>query len=346
MHIARSSKGRTEAFEAFNLGSIPSLATSKFLIYYNDMENKEQAKSIQYGIPEWFKNRAKESLIKIDETSWDFSDSALFWTDEVVQKYEDAQTKEGNEYKKHVTDAETLYLQKITPNIVDSLPAEINYIDLGPGTENKQDYFIHKMKEDGKSLTYTPVDISKRMVDAAAHHVAEKGVDVFPVNSSFEDMEQFIDDKDTPRFISLGLTFLNFKIEEILGILKKSMNKNGKTFINTQPREKVKSLEELKKAYSGESIIDIYNQKLKLIGLETSEDIGTIEVTDEVKIYFHVNNPTEYAQSLGIKAGDKIFVFQSMRYPTEFLKSKLEEEFDCEYFETGDDYLAVLLKNK
>ena len=309
------------------------------------MDTKEIT-SIGYGTQEWFLNRAKESLIKIKEGEWDFSDSALFWTDEVVKKYEDAQTVEQDNYKKHVTDKETIYLKRITPTLISRLSQKINYIDLGPGTENKQDYFIDEIKSQNKELVYTPVDINARIVDAVSLHISKKGINVFPVHSSFEDMEQFIKDKTTPRFISLGLTFLNFKIDDILGIFKASLNTNGVAFINTQPREKVKDLEELKKAYSGAHVIEMYNQKLKLIGLEINENIGDIEVTDEVKIYFNVKNPTEKAVELGIKSGDRIFVFQSMRYPIEILKSKLEGQFDCEYFDTEEEYLAVLLTNK
>lgn len=302
--------------------------------------------TFEYGTPEWFAARAKSKLVKVGDGMWDFSDSALFWTDEVVKEYENAQTSEGDAYKKHVTNAETVYLKKIVPDLVSYLPSNINYVDMGPGTENKQDYIIEEIRRVGKHVSYTPVDISKQMVVAASNHVSKEGIATFPVQSSFEDMEQFIDDKTTPRFLSLGLTFLNFKIEDIIAILKKSLNKNGVAFINTQPREKVKDLKELVGAYSGENVLKIYNSKLKLIGLEINEEMGTIRVTDEVKIHYHVNKPSEYARSLGIREGDDIFVFQSIRYPTELLKSTLENEFDCTYFDTKDDYLAILLKNK
>lgn len=301
---------------------------------------------LEYGTTEWFKERANKKLVKVGEGMWDFSDSALFWTDEVVKQYEEAQTTDGDGYKKHITNAETVYLKKIIPDLVSCLPPKINYVDMGPGTENKQDYVIHEIIREGKSLMYTPVDINKCMVDAASSHVSKEGIATTPVQSSFEDMEQFIGDKVTPRFLSLGLTFLNFKIDDILTILKKSLNSDGVAFINTQPREKIKDFKELVKAYSGENIQKIYNSKLRLIGLEINEYMGVIEVTDEVKIYYRVRKPSEHAKSLGICEGDKIFVFQSIRYPTEFLKTRLESEFVCTYFDTEDDYLAVLLKNK
>ena len=309
------------------------------------MATKENP-SFSYGTREWFQNRAKSSLVKVSEGLWDFSDSALFWTDEAVKKYEDAQTADQDTYKKQVTDKETVYLKKITPDVVSRLPTKINYIDLGPGTENKQDYFIDEIRKQRKELSYTPVDINKIILDAVSHHISEKGIDTYPIHSSFEDMEKYILDKTTPRFISLGLTFLNFQIDNILQIFKKSLNAGGLVFINTQPREKVSDLEELRKAYLSEHVVDMYNNKLKLIGLEHNQNIGTIEVTNEVKIYYNVVRPTEQAASLGIKAGDKIFVFQSMRYEVGYLKNKLESEFQCEYFDTGDEYVAVLMRNK
>lgn len=297
-----------------------------------------------YGSPEWFANRAKESLVMKDGF-WDFSDSALFWTDEVMSNYKDAQTDSEDVYKKQVTDSETAYLKKITPDLVSHLPQNINYVDLGPGTENKQDLFIDEIQRRGKKLMYTPVDINKSVIDLVGQHVTKKGIAIHPVHSSFEDMDQFLIDNQTPRFLSLGLTFGNFDIDYILDIFEKTIGKEGLAFINIQPREKVKDFEKLKQAYSGH-LTNIYNAKLKLIGLKIDPEIGTIEVTDEVKVYYTVKKPSQLAKNFGIKEGDKLFVFQSMRYPIEFLKSKLESRFDCIYFDTEDDYLGILLKNK
>ncbi len=299
---------------------------------------------MKYATPEWFAERAKNKLVKTGAGQWDFSDSALFWTDEVVKQYEDAQTVDGDDYKSQVTDAETVYLKKIMPDLVSHFPSKINYIDMGPGTENKQDYIIDEIKKQGKSLVYTPVDINSSMVESVSTHVSKEGIATFPIQSSFEDMEQFIEDKVTPRFLSLGLTFLNFNIDDILSILKKSLNAEGLAFINTQPREKVKDLKELVKAYSSKNLLKIYNSKLKLIGLEIDEDMGTIEVTDEVKVYYHVKKPSEQAKLLGICEGDTLFIFQSIRYPMDALKSRLESEFHCTYLYSEDDYLAILLK--
>jgi hypothetical protein len=310
----------------------------------NDNESVEQA--IEYGSNEWFLQRAKEKLIKVEDGLWDYSDSALFWTDDVVKEYEEAQKGEEDEYKKKVTDAETLYLKHVVSDIVSELPNEINYIDLGPGTENKQDVFLKEMIDGGKDIIYTPVDINKRILDVVEQHVSSFGLPIHKVHASFEDMEEKIGKENMPRFLSLGLTFLNFKVEDLLDIFKKVINKNGSIFINTQPREKVKDFDKLVEAYSGPHLMSIYNSKLKLIGLSVDENVGSIEVTDEVKVYFNVKNPTPEAESRGISSGDKLFLFQSMRYPLEELKSKLEKDFDCKYFDTDDEYVAVLMKNK
>jgi hypothetical protein len=298
----------------------------------------------EYGTPEWFANRVKDSLINRGEGFWDFSDSVILWTDESVKSYENAQTKDQDAYKMQITDSESKYLKKIAPNLVSYLPDRINFIDMGPGTENKQDIFIEEIKKTGKEFIYTPVDINKKILNLAVDHMKRYGVTTIPIHSTFEDMEQFITDKETPRFLSLGLTFSNFNIEDILSILKKSLNKNSFAFINTQPRERVKEPGSLIKAYSSKYALELYNLKLKLIGLEIDNKIGNIEVTGDVKVYYHVKNPSAKAQGFGIKAGDKIFGFQSMRYPIDFLKSRLEKDFDCKYFDVQDEYLAVLLE--
>ena len=133
---------------------------------------------------EWFKKRAFRSLSIITPHVWDYSDSLLLYLSSGVEQYESLQ-KTDTPYFKLVTKPESEYLQSIAKSVVDLLPNKFEYIDLGPGTEHKEQFFFDELKRQGKDFTYIPVDISEYYLKLAERHAINQGIKVKPANASF-----------------------------------------------------------------------------------------------------------------------------------------------------------------
>src|SRR3990167_10504065 len=126
---------------------------------------------------EWFKNRALKNLRLISPNIWDYSDSLLLYISSGVEKYESLQ-EDDTPYFRLVTKPEREYLQSIAKDVVDLLPPNFEYIDLGPGTEHKEQFFFDELKKQGKKFTYTPVDISDYYLKLSEKHASDQGIPV------------------------------------------------------------------------------------------------------------------------------------------------------------------------
>ena len=133
---------------------------------------------------EWFKNRAFNSLRKISENSLDYSDSLLLYISSGVTAYESVQNT-NTPYFKLVTKPEHEFLQLIVKSVVDILPDNFEYIDLGPGTEHKEQFLFDELKKQGKIFTYTPVDISDYFLSLAEKYATNQGIKTNRIKSSF-----------------------------------------------------------------------------------------------------------------------------------------------------------------
>lgn len=220
---------------------------------------------------EWFKERAFKSLKKLDTGIWDFSDSLLIYIGSGDQVYEQLQ-EEYTSYFKLVTKPEHEYLWHIAKNIADMLPNNFEYIDLGPGTEHKEQFLFDELKKQSKSFTYVPVDISDHFLKMAESHATSQGIPVRRVKASFEELPEALGESTIPRFVSLGLTFSNYAPQEILKLLTDIAGPNGFVFINAQMRDRV-DMVELQKVYQ-EDAVRLVDDKVRLIGLDPFTDIS------------------------------------------------------------------------
>ncbi len=134
---------------------------------------------------EWFNRRAFESIKRLDEGVWDFSDSLLLYLPQSAKEYESIQETDTS-YFHLVTQPEKQYLKNISSSIVKELPNEFAYIDLGPGTEHKEQYIFDEAKIQGKKFTYIPVDINEHFLDIAREYAEGQKIQVKSVLSSFE----------------------------------------------------------------------------------------------------------------------------------------------------------------
>lgn len=256
------------------------------------------------------------------------------------QVYEQLQ-EEDTTYFKLVTKPEHGYLKSIAKNIADILPDNFEYIDLGPGTEHKEQFLFDELKKQNKTFTYVPVDISDHFLDMAESHATAQGIPVRKVKSSFEELPEVLGEVTVPRFVSLGLTFSNYAPQEILKLLTEIAGPNGFVFINAQMRDHV-DMVELQKVYQ-EDAVRLVDDKVRLIGLDPFTDISPRIADDGFRVSCFVLKNNEILQSMGIKIGDQLIVFQSLRYTKESLDKELQN-FNHELFDIGSSFIGVLIK--
>lgn len=288
----------------------------------------------------WFRERAIKSIKKINDGVWDFSDSLLIYIGSGDAVYEQLQ-EEDTSYFKLVTKPEHEYLQLIAKNIADILPNNFEYIDLGPGTEHKEQFLFDELKKQRKTFTYVPVDISDHFLEMAESHATSQGIPVRKVKASFEELPEVLGESTTPRFVSLGLTFSNYAPQEILKLLTDIAGVNGFVFINAQMRDRV-DMVELQKVYQ-EDAVRLVDDKVRLIGLDPFTDISPRIADDGFRVSCLVINSNPVLESIGIVPGDKLIVFQSLRYTKESLESELAQ-YAHESFDTGSSFIGTIIK--
>jgi uncharacterized SAM-dependent methyltransferase len=94
------------------------------------------------------------------------------------------------------------------------------YIDLGPGTEHKEQFLFDELKKQGKTFAYIPVDISDHFLDVAEAHATGQSIQVRRMKASFEELPELLGAPTVPRFVSIGLTFSNYAPQDILKLLQ------------------------------------------------------------------------------------------------------------------------------
>jgi len=288
----------------------------------------------------WFKNRAFNSLRKISDGVWDFSDSLLLYTQSGSELYEQLQEVD-TPYFNLVTKPEREYLQSIAINIAKTLPDNFEYIDLGPGTEHKEQFIFDELRKQGKTLTYVPVDISDHFLDIAESHVTKQGIPVRRMKASFEELPVLLGKPTIPRFVSIGLTFSNYAPQDILKLLSNIAGEMGCAFINTQIRDRV-DMVELQKVYQDDAT-RLADDKVRLIGLDPVQDITPRLADDGFRVSCFILRSNKHLEDIGIKSGDKLTVFQSLRYTTESLENELSD-YNHESFDIGSSFIGTIIK--
>jgi hypothetical protein len=299
-------------------------------------------KEIKYDT-NWFKKRALKSLRPISSNVWDYSDSLLLYISSIgIEKYEALQETD-TPYFQLVTKPEREYLKSIAEEVVSMLPKTFDYIDLGPGTENKEQFFFDECRRQGKNFTYIPVDISEYYLKLSADHAINQNIPVKPIKCSFEELPEVLEKNNIPKFVNIGLTFSNYNPQTILTLLKKIAGKSGFIFINSQMRDRV-DMVELQRIYAEDSKT-LADDKLKLLGLNPDKDVSNREATEDVKVWCSVVNSSKKLKDRGVIKGDKLLVFQSLRYTSKELETELKKiSKKYKIFDIGDSFIAGLIQ--
>lgn len=299
-----------------------------------------RTKNMKVGSQEWFEGRAKQSLKKVREGVWDFSDSALAYSPAGMRAYALAQQEDGAKYKDGVTNKESEFLRSIAPEVIADLPQSFSYIDLGPGTEHKEKFFFDAVKEQNKTLTYIPVDVSGEALEVAKAFGTQEGFETNELYATFEELPNVLNE-DGYRFVSLGLTFANYNLPKILKLLNEIIGKEGGAFIVLQLRDRI-DIEEIRQTYCSPQLMTMWHGKLSLIGIQPEEI--EISATDGVVIEGKIKSVNEETAKLGLQTGDIIKIHQSLRYRLEDFLAGVKEQFNHKVYDKGSEFVGILLE--
>ena len=104
-------------------------------------------------------------------------------------------------------------------------------------------------------------------------------------------------------------------------------------------------MEALRKVYA-EDGLTLADDKLKLLGLNPDTDVTPRTADGGIKVWCDVINPSKELKEIGVVEGDKLLVFQSLRYTPEQLREEVEKASkDYKIFDTGSSFIATLIKN-
>lgn len=303
------------------------------------MEGRKQE---QYS-PAWFERRAFDGLAQIGKNEWDYSDSLLMYMPGSDDAYEAVQETD-TPYNRLVTLPERAYLESIADSVMDALPREFEYIDLGPGTEHKEQFIFDAAKRQGKAFTYRPVDISERYLSLSGGYAKGQGIRVAPLRAPFEELPRRLGNAETPRFVSLGLTYSNYEPSRILTLLKDIAGERGTAFINAHIRERTDT-KALRDIYADVALAMVA-PKLRLLGIDPENDIANVGTTEEIRMWYTLRHSNPKLEAKGVVAGDRLMAFESLRPGREALERDVSRAFpDYRLLDTDTPFVGALLSN-
>ncbi|GEA07514.1 hypothetical protein KUL42_22750 [Alteromonas sp. KUL42] len=283
--------------------------------------------------------RAKSNVIKLSLPHY------LYQTTEQAKAYELA-TYGSKQYHDSL-DLPILNLIEENINLLcDSLPQNIQFIDLGPGYPSKSFRILDELQFKGLNITYFPVDVSEFFLKRATTAVTSRGIHCNQIHEKFENLAEVLDRKlfrdDGARYIFLGLTFNNFQPEYISKILSGLVNKGDRCVICCQSPEGI-SEEKLTSPYKTQSVDDFCFYPLKLLGLtRNSFEFTVVFESDAVRVRYQAKQAVR-VQDLVVDKGTIIETSASYRYSLPDVEKALAPYFQIEgVFRSKVENLALL----
>ncbi len=252
---------------------------------------------------------------------WRLDDSKLWYLNsEQIQAYLGL----GEDYKKGMHYPEINLIERNIVEFVDRLPDCSSFVDLGCGEALKTVEIVAHAQEQGRRISFYPVDISQQMLEIATKNAAKVGVAAHPLNYDFEQLNELVSllPKDRPIFFNLGANFANFDRKKILDSVAGVMKEGDSVYFSAQ-------LSDTDIAFIVKGYCDIGAKKMVLgvvnsIGFKEQDvDYGARfnTVTREIELYIVIKCVPEGLETLGMKPGDEILVIKSYKPGlSEFMK--------------------------
>ena len=92
-------------------------------------------------------------------------------------------------------------------------------------------------------------------------------------------------------------------------------------------------------------VSNIGDEKLRLIGLDSTQDVSKIITDDGIRAWCTVLKPNAALEEIGIAKNDRLLIFQSLRYTKESLETALKTHCGSyNLFDTGSPFIATLIR--
>jgi len=242
-----------------------------------------------------------------------------------------------------------------------NIGANINIIDVGSGDGTKAIPFLKALVNIQKKLVYSPIDISKSMVDLASSNVKARVKNKIVINKKIIDFEKndFMDlaellRKYNPKnlVLFLGSTIGNVNSQRVLCNIRGSLHCEDSLIIGVQLFRKDK-IPEMLSSYKNQSIYDLIFLPLKKIGVVKSD--GHFDTTFnahkkqiEIKFIFTKERVLNVSgRAVRIQNGRKILLTTSRKFVEKEIKALLDQaDFRILEINMNDkkDYALIIAK--
>lgn len=217
---------------------------------------------------EHFKSCRKTRYRKYGKTYWFDYPYHLYYEDEQSLAYLKMIEKENFSESLH-SPVESL-VRKYAHSIIGIDTRNVEFFDLGPGLPTKSIPLIKNMQNRKIPFRYIPVDISKSFLKIAEKEVKKYGVKSEGINCLFEELPNIITKKKNEsitRIFLIGLTFNNYRPNQILYLLEKLSQENDFALIITEFYSKGKE-ESILLPYRDKDAENFNFLVLKIMGLK------------------------------------------------------------------------------
>lgn len=243
-------------------------------------------------------------------------------------------------------------INKNIEKIIELTTENIDVIDLGPGLPDKTSTIVDYIKSYKENFRYIPVDINRTFLKLSANYFKYKNIPIIPLNCFFSELPEILKNdsrfiNDFSRFFILGLTFNNFKIEEITNLFYKLLDSRAIGLIATEFLDYT-SLDKVVKPY--------LTQKAKLFNFQMLEELGLIITDfeyhvefkhDRIEMGFISKKEVFYEDNLHINANMKILTSISYRYTMKYLETELTKKFEIvDIFKNGKSKVSLITIKK
>lgn len=211
--------------------------------------------------------------------------------------------------------------------------------DLGPGLPTKTIPLLKNLQERKIPFKYIPVDISKSFLSLAEQEVKKLGVESVGINCLFEELPNRVSPKTNPelsRIFLIGLTFNNYRPNQILSLLSELSEKNDFAIIITEYYEKDKE-NSILIPYQDEYAEKFNFLVLNLMGLEKDKFEYFARFRNQrIEMGFKPKKNIDI-QGLKLTKKDKIITAISYRYTNSSLTRYIQKYYkNFEYYKEND----------
>ncbi len=124
----------------------------------------------------------------------------------------------------YLTRVEAEILETFSQEIISYMPANSLLVELGSGSCMKTRYVIEELIKQRDSVTYSPIDVSQRMLTQSAMSLLERydNLEIIPVAAEYQEGFSYLDTHtDEPKLVIwLGSSIGNFESADAVAFLK------------------------------------------------------------------------------------------------------------------------------